>query len=660
MQTVERPVATGPHPLDPLTSEEVEAASSLLKSERGLGDGVRFVYIGLKEPPKSVVLEHQPGAPFDREAFLLLRDREQRRTYEAVVSLTQRRVASWKELSDVQPPIMFEEFLAAEQAVKKDARWQEAMRSRGVEDLENVMIDPWSLGYNGPEDAPEKGRFIRPLTWVRRGDPEDNGYARPVEGLVVRFDLDRMEVVDVEDHGAVPLPPRSGNYTPEGIKDPNNTPFFPKGLRTDLKPVEITQPQGTSFQVDGHEVRWQKWRFRVGFTPREGLVLHMVAYEDESGLRPILYRASVSEMFIPYGDPRPTHYRKNVFDMGEYGIGMLANSLELGCDCLGEIYYFDAVLNDNDGHPVELKNAVCMHEEDFGLSWKHTDFRTMKAEVRRSRRLVVSTIATVGNYEYGFFWYFYQDGTIQHEVKLTGVISTGALPEGEKPKHGVLVAPGLYGPHHQHFFCVRLDMMVDGLQNSVYECDSEAVPPGNENPHGNAWVVKSTLLDRESAAQRLVNGLAARYWKVVNSSKLNQVGEPVAYKLLPGDNVLPFYQPDAYAIKRAQFTTRHLWVTAIDEDQMFPAGDYPNQHPGGAGLPAYTAGDRPLENTDVVLWYTFGAHHVVRPEDWPVMPASYIGFHLKPQGFFDGNPALDVPLADHCLHTEGAPPPEHH
>jgi primary-amine oxidase len=660
MQTVERSVTTDRHPLDPLTAEEIDAASEILRSERQLGDGTKFVYVTLKEPPKEVVLGYQPGSEVEREAFLLLRDTAGRRTYEAVVSLKRRAVASWREVQNVQPPIMFEEFLAAEEAVKKDPRWQEAMRRRGIEDLENVMIDPWSLGYNGPDDAPEKGRFIRPLTWARTG-LDDNGYARPVEGLVLRFDLDRMEVVDVEDHGEVPLPPRSGNYTPESVTDPNNTPHFAGGLRQDLKPVEITQPEGTSFKVDGHEVRWQKWRFRVGFNPREGLVLHTISYEDEGRVRPVVYRASLTEMFIPYGDPRPTHYRKNVFDMGEYGVGMLANSLELGCDCLGEIYYFDGVVNDNEGKALKLQNAICMHEEDYGLLWKHTDFRTMKTEVRRSRRLVVSMIATVGNYEYGFFWYFQQDGTIEYEVKLTGVISTGALADGERPKHGTLVAPGLYGPNHQHFFCVRLDMMVDGARNSVYECDSEAMPSGPENPHGNAWVVKQTLLGSEKQAQRLIDPLAARYWKISNPDSLNAVGEPVAYKLQPGDNVLPFYQADAYARKRALFTTKHLWVTAYDPAQNFPAGDYPNQNPGGDGLPAYQEGDRPLENADVVVWYTFGAHHVPRPEDWPVMPVAHAGFHLKPQGFFDGNPALDVPTAEHCRHGDlaGAPDQAH-
>src|SRR5262249_48266076 len=276
----------------------------------------------------------QPGDEIERRAFAIVRERAERKTYEAIVSITKGAVVSWQERPGIQPPIMFEEFLASEEAVRNDPRWQEAMRKRGVTDFTNVMIDPWSLGYNGPDDAPDKGRMVRPLTFVRQGDPDDNGYARPVEGLIVRFDLDRMEVVDVEDHGVVPLPPRSGNYRPEGITDPNNTPHFAAGQRSDQKLIEITQPEGASFQVAGQEVRWQKWRFRVGFTPREGMVLHTIAYQDGETLRPIIYRASLTEMFIPYGDFRPTHHRKNVFDMGEYGVGVLSNSLELGCDCL--------------------------------------------------------------------------------------------------------------------------------------------------------------------------------------------------------------------------------------------------------------------------------------------------------------------------------------
>ncbi len=650
MQTVSKPAVAVHHPLDPLTAEELESASSILKRDQNLADSARFVSISLKEPAKADVLAWKAGQPVDRRAFIVLRERAERKAYEAVVSISEDRVISWREMPNVQPSIMLEEFLASEDVIKQDPRWQEAMRKRGITEFDLVVLDPWSLGYNGPEDAPERGRFVRPLTWLRSG-PGEHSYAQPVEGLVVRFDLDRMEVVDVEDHGVVPLPKKRANYTSDGITRPDNVPYFPDGLRKDLKPIEITQPEGASFQVEGNLVTWQKWSLRVGFTPREGLVVYTVGYQDQGRLRPILYRGSVSEMFIPYGDPSPTHYRKNVFDMGEYGVGMMCNSLELGCDCLGEIRYFDGVVNDNDGKPMTIKNAICMHEEDYGILWKHTDFRTEEVEVRRSRRLVVSAIATVGNYEYGYFWYFYQDGGIGYEIKMTGVMSNGAVAEGVKPKYGTLVAPGVYGPNHQHFFNVRLDMTVDGVGNSVYECNSEAVPPGPKNPHGNAWWVKQQLLGRESEAQRIIDPLAARYWKIANNGKQNGVGEPVAYKLMPGDNVLPFYQPDAYALARAGFTTKHLWVTKYDPDEMFAAGDYPNQHPGGAGLPEFVKGDRPLENTDVVVWYSFGAHHPVRPEEWPVMPVKYIGFHLIPQGFFDGNPALDVPTVEQCNHN---------
>jgi primary-amine oxidase len=477
-----------------------------------------------------------------------------------------------------------------------------------------------------------------------RSDLSDNGYAHPIEGVLALVDLNAMEVVKIEDNGVVPLPPQHGNYTPEAIGQ----------MRTDIKPLAITQSEGPSFTVNGHEVSWQKWHFRLGFTPREGVVLHTISYEDQGRQRPIIYRASLAEMVIPYGDPSPNHRRQNAFDVGEYGVGMLANALELGCDCLGSIHYFDTFMTDSRGNVLKLPNAICMHEEDYGILWKHIDWRTNQTEVRRSRRLVVSFIATVGNYEYGYFWYFYQDGTIQFEAKMTGIMNTGAVPAGVTPKYGRLVAPQLNAPIHQHFFNFRLDMMVDGPNNSVYEVHTESVPMGPENPLGNAFFAKSTLLSKESEAQQVIDPLSARNWKIANPSVLNGVGEPVSYKLIPGENVLPFAHPESSVMKRATFARKHLWVTPYARDERYPAGDYPNQHAGGAGLPAWTQADRSIENTDVVLWYTMGAHHVPRPEDWPVMPAGYFGFTLKPDGFFDRNPALDIPPApkhdDHCEH----------
>ena len=354
------------------------------------------------------------------------------RTYEAVVSLTEGRVLSWEHVPGAQPALVLDEFVECEAAVRADPRWQEAMRKRGVTDFGLTMVDAWSAGNFGfPED--EGRRLVRALTWVRRG-PDDNGYARPVANVVTVVDLNEMKVLAVEDGGVVALPPEDANYSPAAA-----------GERSGLKPVEIRQPEGPSFELRGHELSWQKWRLRIGFTPREGLVIHTVTYEDQGRARPVLYRASVADMVVPYGDPRPTYFHRNAFDVGEYGIGTLVNALENGCDCLGEIRYLDAVVNDSRGRALTLPNAVCIHEEDAGILWKHVDWRLGSTEVRRSRRLVVSSISTVGNYEYGFYWYFYQDGAIQLEVKMTGVISNGAEPAGVEADLGRAGrAPGLW------------------------------------------------------------------------------------------------------------------------------------------------------------------------------------------------------------------------
>ena len=623
------------HPLDPLTAEEISEASSVLRSEHQLGQRVKFETIVLQEPAKDEVLNFRVGDDIRRNAFVVILDNDAQATYEAVVSLDERRVTSWKHVMGVQPRVMFDEFAECEAAVRANPEFRDAIKKRGVTDPSLVMVEPWSAGDYGFED--EKGRRLVLARSFLRSSPTDNGYARPVEGVTALVDLNSMEVVRVDDYGFVPLPPNDGNYAAEFVGE----------FRRDLKPLEITQPEGASFEVVGQSVKWQKWHLRVGFTPREGLVLHTVGYEDQGRVRPVLYRAALSDMVVPYGDPSKDHYRKNAFDAGEYGIGSLTNSLTLGCDCLGEIYYFDAVMNNGQGDPFTIPNAVCMHEEDYGILWKHVDWRTGRTEVRRSRRLVVSSIATVGNYEYGFFWYFYQDGTIQMEIKLTGIVNTAGIPEGEMPKYGTLVAPQLNAHIHQHFFNFRLDMSVDGEGNVVHEVNTVAEPLGPDNPHGNAFYAEATPLKTELEAQRVVDPMSGRYWTVSNPSVENALGRPVGYKLMPGENILPFAHPSASVIKRAGFMTKHLWVTPYDQNEITATGQYPNQHPGGAGLPEYTKNDRDVENTDVVLWYTVGYHHVPRPEDWPISPVAYCGFSLKPVGFFDTNPVLDVPPSTH-------------
>lgn len=634
--------AVGTHPLDPLTAAEIAQAVEIIHRAKGLGETWRFASVVLHEPTKDVVLASEMEGRCPRQAFLVLLDNATGHTYEAIVDLTRAQVVAWQHIPGVQPRIMADEMAEGELAVKADPAFQAALAKRGLT-VDQVMVDLWSVGHYGFAD--EVGvRLVRALIWFRE-TLTDNAYARSVDGLRVWVDLNQMRVWRLEDHTGAPLPPQPGNYARE---------YIPQ-WRTDLKPLEIRQPEGPSFTVEGWQVRWQKWQFRVGFTPREGLVLHQVIYEDDGRPRSVLYRASLAEMVVPYGDPRAPHYRNNAFDVGEYGVGMLANSLKLGCDCLGEIYYFDATLADSRGRVTVIENAVCMHEEDYGILWKHTNGRINQVEVRRSRRLVVSFITTVDNYEYGIFWYFYQDGSIQFEAKLTGIVLTAAAEPEEQPKYGVLVAPQVNALVHQHFFGMRLDFDLDGVGNSIEEVNTVAEPPGPENPQANAFYATTTLLKTEAEAQRLVDAHAARYWRIINPNRTNGLGTPVAYRLIPGENVLPFAHPESSLMQRAGFLAKHLWVTPYDPAEQWPAGPYPNQHPGGEGLPQWTQANRSLVNTDLVVWYNFGHHHIPRPEDWPVMPVAYSGFWMKPDGFFDRNPALDVPPSppaqSHCCHS---------
>jgi primary-amine oxidase len=629
------------NPLDPLSAEEIAEATAAVRSAQeyaALGAAPRFITVDLHEPPKREVLAWAADgeqSELPRQAKAVLLDRAGEATHEVLVALGDRpgeaSVASWNRRTDVQAMAVVGELMEAEELVKNDPEFQEALAKRGVENFDQVQIDAWPAGNFGYTE--EEGKRLSRCVVFLRPEPGDNEWAHPIDGLIVLVDLNRMAVLRVEDHGVIPIPPESGNFDVKAAGT----------LRDDIAPLEITQPEGPGFQVDGRIVTWQRWRLHVGFTSREGLVLSQVSYEDQGRRRPILYRGSLSEMIVPYGDPSPIHYFKNAIDAGENGVGLNASPLTLGCDCLGEIFYFDAATVESDGSPVTIPNAICMHEEDYGVLWRHIEWRNGQGEVRRSRRLVISSFSAIGNYDYGFFWYLYQDGTIAFEIKLTGVLSTGGVAPGVRPEHGTLVAPGLNAMVHQHFFNMRLDLDIDGVDNAVEEVWTESDPPGPANPHGNAFRAHRRRFASELEAQRRVDASQARFWEIVNPNVRHRLGEPVAYRLVPGENTVPFASPEAAVSKRAAFIHQHLWVTAQEDSERYAAGEYPNQHAGGSGLPAWTKADRPIDDRDIVVWYTFGHHHVPRPEDWPVMPVATIGFTLKPIGFFERNPALDVP-----------------
>lgn len=527
-----------------------------------------------------------------------------------------------------QPQFLFEEYALVEQVVKADERWQAAMARRGITDTRFCMVNPLAPGWF-PREGEEGKRVINSLTYWRE-KAGDNPWGHPIEGLITRVDLTEGVVTEIIDEGDIPVPRQNDNYKPEDIPP-----------RTTLKPLVITQPDGPSFQVDGNHVTWENWKMRIGFNQQEGLVLHQVSFRDGDEDRSVIYRASVPEMVVPYGDIEPTRYWISYFDAGEYHLGKNANSLKLGCDCLGVIKYFDATIADDNGDPTTIEHAVCMHEEDYGIGWKHTEFGE-RTESRRSRRLVISYFATIGNYDYGFFYYFYLDGSIEVEAKATGIVFVGASHPGTETIYAPEIAPGIIAPVHQHIFCARFDMAIDGFDNTVEEENIVRLPTGPQNPYGNAFTVERTKVTRESEGVRDTNSETGRKWYVTNPNRLNRVGKPTSYVLLPEPQPRLLAQEGSSAANRARFAQHHMWVTAFDADEVFPAGKYPNQN-SGDGIARWVEADRPVENTDVVIWHTFGPTHVPRPEDWPVMPVDYYGFWIKPYGFLDQNPALDVP-----------------
>ena len=618
------------HPLDRLTAAEIDRARQVLDAAGLRGESVRAALLALEEPTREAVRAHRDGDPVDRRVRAVLLDNATGRSRTVLVSLTGgevERVVDHDPETDGQPPIMLEEFVAVDEIVKADPGWVEAMGKRGITDLSLVAACPLSAGSF---DLPgERGRrMLRVLSFLQHR-PADHPWAHPVDGVVAYVDLIERRVVELVDTGVMPVPEEEGNF---------DDPAFTGPPRTSRRPLEITQPEGPSFAVDGDLVEWEGWRFRVGFDPREGLVLHQVSISG----RPVLHRASVAEMVVPYADPGPVRFWQNYFDAGEYLLGAQVNSLEVGCDCLGHIHYFDAVLADADLVPRTVPNAVCLHEEDAGVLWKHTDLFTESASVRRKRRLVISFFATIGNYDYGFYWSLYQDGTIALEVKATGVLFTGVYDDRAAP-WSTQVAPGLAAPYHQHLFCARLDVEVDGPLARVEELDVRRVPRGEGNEHGNAFGRSVSRISSEADAGRVADANTGRRWRIASAEATNRFGDARAYVLHPDAQPVLLADPGSSVARRAGFATKHLWVTRYDPEQRYPAGELVNQHGGGAGIPEWVAADRDLDAQELTVWHTFGTSHFPRPEDWPVMPVDVCGFRLTPQGFFDRNPTLDVP-----------------
>jgi primary-amine oxidase len=632
------------HPLDPLTDVEIGRVAAVVRRDHAAGPGWRFASIELSEPSKDQVMAFADGRPVPRQAAAVCWNRIDGQAYRAAVTLSGDlpgdAVTAWAQLPGQHPNLTSDEWHDCDVMLLRHPDVIAALARRGITDLSLMLTDVWAYGA---QLVPERYRGLR-LGWAdvwRRDRPDGNPYAHHVTGLHPVIDLNRMELLELEDSqeeagGLAVLPEVRGEYLPRLI------PVAPR----EVAPLLVSQPEGTSFRLKGQLLVWQNWQLRLGFNGREGLVLHTVGYADTGHLRPVAHRLSFAEMIVPYRDPTPDHYRRTAFDIGEWGLGFMTTSLELGCDCLGEIVYLDAVIHDSRGEPRTIPHAICVHEEDDGILWKHIDEAT-GTQVRRSRRLVISFHATVANYEYLVYWRFYQDASIKCEVRATGLMVTSSFPPGRQPPTGTLVDERTYAPFHQHFIVARLDLDVDGTANTVYACDSQPLPIGEDNPHGLALVVRETPLRTEAEGKQDCDWQVQRTWKVASDRTPNGLGTPVAYKLVPSGSFPALLDPSSPAFRRAEVIGHQLWVTPLRADERWPCGEFPNLSAADTGLPVWTAQDRPIADTDVVLWYVFGLHHITRPEDWPVMPVDRTSFWLKPWGFFDRSPALDVPVTPH-------------
>ncbi|MEH1793513.1 primary-amine oxidase [Nostoc sp.] len=622
------------HPLTSLTEVEISTAVSIIQREKTLSEMAAFPLIALQEPDKEEVLKFTPGKAFGRKAFLVIYERSLNKTYEGIVDLKSKTLNSWKEIPSVQPAIVASEYELATQVVKADPRWQKAMQRRGITDFDRVKITSWAPGILSQQEEAAGNRLCRSLSYYQ--GQHWNYYGSPIEGVVATVNLNTGKIVSFVDRGNVPFSKENWNYDVKSLGKLLSAP----------KVLKLLQPNGKSFQIKENEISWQGWKFRYLMHPRSGLALYQVTYDDGKNVRPVLYRASISEMVVPYGDPNPTWSFRNAFDVGEYNLGLLANTMELGKEIPENGFLLDAVFANEQGEPYKIPGVVGIYERDRGMLWKHYDYNTRRNDVRRSRELVITMTTAVDNYDYSLNWIFHQDGTLEVQNELTGIVlaqGTAAQEQSEDNSYGRLIAKNIFGVNHQHFFNYRLDFDVDGQANSVMEMNVKALPMNEKNPLGNAIAVAETPLTKETAAVRDLDMKSSREWMIVSADKKNPLGAAPGYMLMPGGNSMFFPVEGSKIRQRAEFATHHIWVTKYKPTELYAGGDYPNQTQPGQGLPKYIADDEPLMGEDIVLWYTMGVTHIPRSEDWPVMPVHQVGFKLVPRGFFSRNPAINLP-----------------
>ncbi|KAH8204600.1 hypothetical protein TruAng_001229 [Truncatella angustata] len=611
------------HPLSSLSEAEILLSAKLIRSCHDAGTKLRFKGIMLHEPSRKEMQQYRTqtdGGSYapPRKAWVNYYLAGTPSFFEVVVNLTTESIERSTEVpAQFHGPIDEDEIVTVEKVALEDPRTKAEIEKLKLPEGAIVVCDPWIC--NSKEL--DSNHYAFPLSFS------------PVVDAVT-MQVTKMEYLPtgagVETKSTEPWRPTKANeYIPE-LND----------QRTDLKPLRVIQPEGASFTIDGDIIKWQKWQMRIHFNYREGMVLYEVSYDG----RPLFYRVSLSDMSVPYADPRAPFHKKQAFDLGDAGAGVMANDLKLGCDCLGAIAYKDGLIADDHGRPVKRPNAVCIHEQDAGILWKHTNYRTGRPVVVRRRELVIQSIITVANYEYILAFIFDQAGEMAYEVRATGVLSTQPIDQGVEVPYGTVVHEGVLGGYHQHILSLRVDPELDGDRENrlVYEETSALPRHADTNPHGNGYISKRTTLEKTGGYD--LESKKNRVFMIENPNKQNPVnGKNVAYKIQ-----VPPVQPllaeeSSFHYKRADFADHSVYVTKYQEEELFAGGQYTNQNKETSGVRKWAARKDDISNGDIVVWVQFGLQHVPRIEDFPVMPVEIVKVSFKPVNFFTRNPAMDVP-----------------
>lgn len=632
------------HPFDPLQETELKLASKLVK-DSCTEAAPHFVAIDRLDPPKQQMLQFLEAEklgrtiPIDRTVYVYYYLNE--RFCKALVNVTKGHIITKTVLPEgTVGPLLPDDVEALEEMCTSHPIVLAEIEKLQLPNDIIVQTDPWIYGTDDPN---EKRPLIQFYMYLRlKNHTESNHYSLPLKFSPV-FEQFSHKFVRMDylpggiDESVTPTEPWKRVPIVEFHPDLNGE----TSLR-DLKPLLVSQPEGPSFKVEGSKIEWQGWRFRVAPNIREGFAIYDISFKGRS----VMYRLSLSEMTVPYGDPRAPYHRKQAFDLGDCGFGTTGNHLELGCDCLGVIKYFDCLRTDGNGSPVLLPNTVCMHEQDYGLLYKHVNYRTNNAVVARRREFVVQTIATVANYEYIVNIIFDQTGQISIQVRATGILSTMPIDEGVTVPWGTNIGPGVMAAYHQHLLSFRLDPAVDGHRNSVAFDDVERMPENTKlNPYNVGFVTKRTFVEKSGHIEQ--SPFTNRAYKIVNENVINPTtSKPVSYKVeIPARGGI-LGADSSYNVKRARFAKEQIFVTKYKDDQLYAAGEFTNQSQTDTGLAEWANGDDDVRNSDIVVWATLGFTHIPRPEDFPVMPVEMHQINIVPVGFFDRNPALDVPQAN--------------